>query len=76
MNVSLVSLIIVTALAAGSVPAVADSIDDVPTGFLKPNTGGLPTGAWNGTSFGTAKRRRTACRLPRAAARCATCSSA
>ncbi|HTE37161.1 MAG TPA: hypothetical protein VK630_11505, partial [Reyranella sp.] len=35
---------------------MADSIDDVPTGFLKPSTGGLPTNAWGGTSLGTAKR--------------------
>ena len=56
MNVSLVSLLLLTALAAGSTPALADSIDDVPTGFLKPSTGGLPTNAWGGTSLGTAKR--------------------
>ena len=56
MNVSLVSLLLLTALAAGSAPALADSIDDVPTGFLKPSTGGLPTNAWGGTSLGTAKR--------------------
>lgn len=56
MNVSLVSLLVLTALAASSVPVVADSIDDVPTGFLKPDTGGLPTNAWSGTSLGTAKR--------------------
>ena len=60
MNVSLASLLLLTALAAGSVPAVADSIDDVPTGFLKPSTGGLPTGAWSGTSLDTAKRLVTA----------------
>ena len=28
----------------------------MPTGFLKPSTGGLPTDAWGGTSLGTAKR--------------------
>jgi hypothetical protein len=56
MNVSLASLLLLTALAAGSVPAAADSIDDVPTGFLKPNTGGLPANGWNGTSLGTAKK--------------------
>ena len=56
MNVSLVNLVLLTALIAGSVPAMADSIDDVPTGFLKPDTGGLPTNAWSGTSLGTAKK--------------------
>ena len=56
MNVSLASLLLVTALATSSVPAAADSIDDVPTGFLKPNTGGLPANAWNGTSLGAAKK--------------------
>ncbi|HTE35855.1 MAG TPA: hypothetical protein VK630_04860 [Reyranella sp.] len=35
---------------------MADSIADVPTGFLKPSTGGLPTNAWGGTSLSTAKR--------------------
>jgi len=56
MNVSLVSLLLLTALAVGSPSVLADSIDDVPTGFLKPSTGGLPTNAWGGTSLGTAKR--------------------
>src|SRR5580765_3666093 len=56
MNASRASLLVLFALAAGGVPALADSIDDVPTGFLKPNTGGLPTNAWGGTSLGTAKR--------------------
>ena len=56
MNVSLVSLLLLTALAAGSTPALADSIDDVPTGFLKPSTGGLPANAWGSTSLGTARR--------------------
>ncbi|MCW5738180.1 MAG: hypothetical protein KIS73_28925 [Enhydrobacter sp.] len=46
MNVSLVSPLVLTALAASSVPAVADSIDDVPTGFRKPAPGDLPTNAW------------------------------
>jgi len=56
MNVSLASLLLLAVLAAGSAPALADSIDDVPTGFLKPSTGGLPTDAWRGTSLDTAKR--------------------
>lgn len=56
MNVSLASLLGVAALAASSIPAMADSIDDVPTGFLMPATGGLPTNAWSGTSLDTAKR--------------------
>lgn len=55
MNVLPVSLLVLTALTASSIPAGADSIDDVPTGFLKPTTGGLPTNAWSGTSLGTAK---------------------
>ena len=60
MNVSRVSLFILFALAVGSPPAMADSIDDVPTGFLKPSTGGLSTDAWRGTSLDTAKRLVTA----------------
>jgi len=56
MNVSRASLFVLLALAAGSVPGRAQNIDDRPTGFLNPRTGGLPTDAWNGTSLARAKQ--------------------
>ncbi len=56
MNVSRASLLVLVALAAGSLSAGAQGRDDVPTGFLRPSTGGLPTEAWSGTSLATAKR--------------------
>jgi hypothetical protein len=41
----------VAATAAGQTM----NFDARPTGFLRADTGGMPPGAWNGTTLGTAK---------------------
>jgi hypothetical protein len=44
------------ALCATAASAQSNSFDDRPTGFLTEKTGGMPAGAWSGTSLATAKR--------------------
>jgi hypothetical protein len=56
------SLVLAAAIALGAVAAAAQTanpavnFDDRTTGFLTAQTGGMPAGAWNGTTLATAKR--------------------
>src|SRR5262245_21094426 len=50
--------LVVAAVVLGVAAAAAQTInfDARPTGFLKADTGGMPSNAWSGTTLGTAKR--------------------
>lgn len=56
MNAFPGSLLTLAVLLTACLPAAAQSVDDIPTGFLNPRTGGLPTDSWAGTTMANARR--------------------